>query len=165
MMAADQPGHQPQARRAATICERALLFADPKGPWYVLKARYDGSALDPAIVPARPAAESNARACFQWGLLALIDGRSDHALSWFERAVSLRPDQFWYQFAAAYHQSLHGDAGQAMAHYDAALALRPASSWVLFNRGQLGWSRIGGWEPRLPTSTACEPIPTVSPQS
>ena len=26
------------------------------------------------------------------------------------------------------------------------LALRPASSWVLLNRGQLGWSRLGAWE-------------------
>ena len=50
---------------------------------------------------------------------------------------------------AAYHQALHGDAGQAMAHYDAALALRPSSSWALLNRGQLGWSRLGAWERAL----------------
>ena len=149
VIAADQPGDQPQARQAAAICERALLFAEPQGPWCALKARYDGSAPEPSSIPARPTAESNARACFEWGLLALLDGRPDQALAWFERAVSLRPDQFWYQFAAAYHQALHGDAGQAMAHYDAALALRPASSWVLFNRGQLGWSRMGGWERAL----------------
>ena len=146
VIAADQPGDQQQARRAAAICERALMFANPQAPWIVLKARYDATEPDPAISTARPAAESNARACLEWGLLALKGGRPDQALAWFERAVSLRPDQFWYQFAAAYHQALHGDAGQAMAHYDAALALRPSSSWALLNRGQLGWSRLGTWE-------------------
>ena len=86
---------------------------------------------------------------FEWGLLAVLEGRPEIALAWFERAVSLRPDQFWYQFALAYHHALYGDAGQAMAHYDAAVALRPESSWALLNRAQLAWSRLGAWERAL----------------
>ena len=152
VMASDQPGDQEQARRAAAICERALLFAEPKGPWYALKARYDGREPAPQSTVPRPLAESSARACFQWGLLAMLDGRPEQALAWFERAVSLRPDQFWYQFALAYHHALYGDAGQAMAHYDAAVALRPESSWALLNRGQLAWSRLGAWERALARS-------------
>ena len=79
----------------------------------------------------------------------MLEGRPETALAWFERAVSLQPDQFWYQFALAYHHALYGDAGQAMAHYDAAIALRPESSWALFNRAQLAWSRQGAWERAL----------------
>ena len=149
VMASDQPGVEEQARRAAAICERALLFAEPKGPWHALKARYDGCEPAPQSVPPQPLAESSARACFQWGLLALLEGRSETALAWFDRAVSLRPDQFWYQFALAYHHALYGDAWQAKAHYDAAVALRPESSWALLNRGQLAWSRLGAWERAL----------------
>ena len=146
VMASDHPGDQQQARRAAAICERALLFAEPKGPWHALKARYDGREPAPQSSLSRPWAESSARACFQWGLLALLDGRPEKALAWFDCAVSLRPDQYWYQFALAYHHALYGDAWQAMAHYDAAVALRPESSWALMNRGQLAWSRLGAWE-------------------
>ena len=66
-----------------------------------------------------------------------------------KRAVSLRPDQFWDQFALAYHHALYCDAGRAMSHYDAAIALRPNSSWARFNRAQLAWSRQGAWERAL----------------
>ncbi len=148
VMASDQPGDQGQALRAAAVCERALSFAEPKGPWDALKARYDGREHLPVSVPP-PGAEMSARACFEWGLLAVLEGRPETALAWFERAVCLQPDQFWYQFALAYHHALYGDAGQAMAHYDAAIALRPESSWALFNRAQLAWSRQGAWERAL----------------
>jgi eukaryotic-like serine/threonine-protein kinase len=149
VMVSDNPGDQEQARRARAVCDRALLFAEPKGPWLALKARYDGHASASESVHPQPLDESSARACFEWGLLAMLDGRPDWALAWFERAVSLRPDQFWYQFALAYHHALHGDAAQAMAHYDAAVALRPQSSWALLNRAQLAWSRQGAWDRAL----------------
>ena len=152
MMASDQPGDQEQARRAAAVCERALSFAEPKAPWHALKARYDGRPTGPEKMLPRPLAEPSARACFQWGLLAVLEGRPETALAWFERAVSLRPDQFWYQFALAYHHALYGDVGQAMAHYDAAIALRPESSWALLNRAQLAWSRQGAWDRALARS-------------
>ncbi len=148
VMASDQPGDPAQARRAAAVCERALLFAEPKEPWNALKARYDGRGPVPEMMPP-PEAEQSARACFEWGLLAVLEGRAEKALAWFERAVSLRPDQFWYQFALAYHHALFGDAEQAMAHYDAAVALRPECSWAIFNRAQLAWSRQGAWERAL----------------
>ena len=128
------------------------------GPCYLPSRKVRGSPSRPdttgrhrlltALHP-QPLDESSARACFEWGLLAMLDGRPDRALAWFERAVSLRPDQFWYQFALAYHHALHGDAGQAMAHYDAAVALRPQSSWALLNRAQLAWSRQGAWDRAL----------------
>ena len=131
--------------RAAAVCERAALFAEPKEPWYALKARYDGRETGARHMPP-PSAVLSGRACFEWGLLAVLEGQPEKALAWFERGVSLRPDQFWYQFALAYHHALYGDPGQAMAHYDAAVALRPESSWALFNRAQLAWSRQGAWE-------------------
>ena len=148
VIASDQPGDQAQARRAAAVCERALLFAEPKAPWYALKARYDGRVRVSRNVPA-PGDELSARACSEWGLIAVLEGEADRALAWFERAVSLRPDQFWDQFALAYHHALYGDAGRAMAHYDAAIALRPNSSWARFNRAQLAWSRQAAWERAL----------------
>ena len=112
VMASDEPGDQEQARRAAAVCERALLFAEPKAPWHALKARYDGRETGPKSgIPAQPSAEPSARACFEWGLLAVLEGRTDQALAWFERAVSLRPDRFWYQFALAFHHALYGDVG------------------------------------------------------
>jgi serine/threonine protein kinase/Tfp pilus assembly protein PilF len=149
VVASDPPGDPQQARRAAAVCERALLFAEPKDPWHALKARYDGRGSVTEGVPARPLAEASARACFEWGLLAVLEGHPELALAWFERAVSLRPDRFWNQFALAFYHALYGDAGQALAHYDAAVALRPESSWALFNRAQLAWSRQGDWERAL----------------
>ncbi len=149
VIASDQPGDQEQARRAAAVCERALLFAEPKAPWRALKARYGERESVKVRIPAQPSTEPSARACFEWGLLAVLDGHADRALLWFERAVTLRPDRFWYQFALAFHHALYGDVGQAMAHYDAAVALRPDSSWALFNRSQLAWSRQGAWERAL----------------
>ena len=149
VMASDQSGDQEQARRAAAVCERALLFAEPKAPWRALKARYGERGPVKVGIPAQPSTEPNARACFEWGLLAVLDGHTDQALAWFERAVTLRPDRFWYQFALAFHHSLYGDVGQAMAHYDAAVALRPDSSSALLNRAQLAWSRQGAWERAL----------------
>ena len=61
VMASDQPGDQEQARRAAAVCERALSFAEPKGPWHALKARYDGREHLPVSVPP-PGTEMSARA-------------------------------------------------------------------------------------------------------
>ena len=79
----------------------------------------------------------------------MLENHPEKALAWFDRAVSLRPDRFWYQFALAFHHALYGDVGQAMAHYDAAIALRPNSSWAILNRAQLAWSRQGAWERAL----------------
>ena len=149
VIASDQPGDAEQARQAAAVCERGLSFAVPAEPWRALKARYDrsGPGLEERLPP--PGTDPSARACFEWGLLAVLEGRPEIALAWFERAVSVRPDQFWYQFALAYHHALYGDAAQAMAHYDAAIALKPESSSARLNRAQLAWSRQGAWERAL----------------
>ncbi len=132
---ADRRGDHQTARRAAAVCDRALSFAEPRGPWLALRARYQqgrARATDRDSPP--PSAESSARACFEWGILSSLEGRPGHSLAWFERAVGLHPDRFWYQFALAYHHALHGDATKAMSHYTAAEALRPGSSWALLNR-------------------------------
>jgi serine/threonine protein kinase/predicted Zn-dependent protease len=149
VVAADQPGDADASRRAAAICKQALTFAQPREPWLALKARYSGAQSAEGEALVSHANASVARADFELGLLAVLDARPDRALAHFERAVRLRPDRFWYQFALAYHQAAGGDASQAMAHYDAAVALRPNSSWALFNRAQLAWSRQGAWETAL----------------
>jgi eukaryotic-like serine/threonine-protein kinase len=143
---ADWPGDLEARRQAEAICERALSFAEPKGPWFALKARYEGPDRPADRGSPLPSTESSARACFEWGLLCSLDGRPDRSLAWFERAVGLRPDWFWYQFALAYHHAAHGDARKAMAHYTAAEALRPGSSWALLNRARVAWSRLAAWE-------------------
>ena len=56
-IASDQPGDHEQARRAAAVCERALIFAEPKAPWNALKARYDGHEPVVAVISPRPQAE------------------------------------------------------------------------------------------------------------
>ncbi len=93
---------------------------------------------------SRPGARASARACFQRAALAAGPDQ-DHAraLDWLERAVCLRPDRFWYQFALAYHYGLFDDVDRALTHYDAALALRPDAPWALFNRAS-STGRAGG---------------------
>jgi serine/threonine protein kinase/Tfp pilus assembly protein PilF len=149
VVASDLPGDAEASRRAGAMCKRALSFAEPKGPWLALKARYEGVRGGGGATLASAADEPVARAAFELGLVAVLEGRLDRALACFERAVRLRPDRFWYQFALAYHHAAAGDASQAMAHYDAAVALRPDASWALFNRAQLAWSRQGAWEAAL----------------
>ena len=146
VVAADRPADPRAARRAAAICGRALSFAEPRAPWLALKARYDEPGRPSIGSTPAPSAEDSARACFEWGLLRVRAGRADQALAWFERAVELRPDRFWYQFALACHHAEYGDSSKAMGHYTAALALRPRSSWALLNRAQVAWSRLGAWE-------------------
>jgi tetratricopeptide (TPR) repeat protein len=149
VIAADRPGDRVRARRAAAVCDRALLFAEPRAPWLALKARYDASDSGAGHTLPLPAAERSPRACFQWGLLRATENQPDQALIWFERAVRLRPDRFWYQFALAFHHALYDDPRKAVEHYTAAVALKPDSSWALLNRAQVAWSRLGAWEPAL----------------
>jgi tetratricopeptide (TPR) repeat protein len=146
VVASDRPGDPEQARRARAFCNLALSFAEPPGPWLALRSRYEPGPPSSGMVPV-PEREPSARACFQRAALAAGPDQ-DHAraLVWLERAVRLRPDRFWYQFALAYHYGLFDDVDRALAHYDAALALRPDAPWALFNRAQLYWSRKGAWD-------------------
>jgi serine/threonine protein kinase/Tfp pilus assembly protein PilF len=150
VVASDQPDDPESIRRARAVCDRALRFADPAGPWRALRARYEPPA--PGLPPVSdgatdPRRETSAQACFQWAVLAArLDEQPARALAWLERAARLRPNHFWYQFALAFHYALFDDVDRALAHYDTALALWPDSAWTLFNRAQLYWSRKGAYD-------------------
>ncbi len=151
IVVSDQPGNAEMAGRAVALCDLALRFTEPKGPWLALRAHYQGArpaetAFSPGDDPVR---ESSARACFQWSLLSKIQGDREKSLAWLERAVQLRPDQYWYQFDLAYHYDLAGRVESALVHYGAAIALRPESPWVLLNRAHLYWSQRGAWDRAL----------------
>jgi eukaryotic-like serine/threonine-protein kinase len=146
VVASDRPGDPEQARRARAFCNLALSFAEPAGPWLALRAHYEPGPPSPEMPPV-PERETSARACFQRAVLAArLDRDHARALDWLERAVQLRSDRFWYQFALAYYYGLFDDVDRALAHYDAALALRRDAPWALFNRAQLYWSRKGAWD-------------------
>jgi eukaryotic-like serine/threonine-protein kinase len=99
------PVDQPGIGRALMICERSIVWVEPKAPWLALEARLQarqsGSASGPATpggrpgllpLPGEPRAvtdETSALACFQWGLLCYRDGRHANAIDWLQRAVRL----------------------------------------------------------------------------
>ena len=76
---------------AVTICERALNWVEPKGPWRALEARLEADRVKDASPlvdagehpgdlmldePRRVIDEKSALASFQWGLLCYRQGRS-----------------------------------------------------------------------------------------
>jgi eukaryotic-like serine/threonine-protein kinase len=149
VVASDRPGELKASRRAVALCDRALTFAEPRGPWLALRARHAAlTCAEPPPPPGGaddPARATSARACFQRSLLCKLAEDRAGALVWLERAVQLRPDDYWYQFALAYQHDLADHVDRALTHYEAALALRPASPWALANRAHLLWSRRGAW--------------------
>lgn len=146
VVAADRPNDPQRARRSRAICDRALTFAEPKGPWEWLRARYDSASHSSPPFPTDPRAEESSRACFQWGLLAPLAGQRMLSPSWLERACKLEPGEFWFQFTAGNSFASLGSAEGALRYYNAAIAIRPHSAWALFNRAQVYWSRLGAWE-------------------
>src|SRR5207249_539577 len=108
----DRPGGPEMARRALEYCDRALTFAEPRGPWVALRdwwRRRLGALEHPPALPREASRETSVRACFQWGLLAQLQDDPSLALSWLERARFLRPDNYWHQYALAYHREQAGD--------------------------------------------------------
>ncbi|HEX8202181.1 MAG TPA: tetratricopeptide repeat protein, partial [Isosphaeraceae bacterium] len=138
--AAGDPG---VAHRAVGVCDVALGFAQPTGPWRALRARCATAAGGPAVAAAptvaedRPEAESSAHACFLWGVLRQRERDLDRAIAWLDRATRLEPDAFWPHFYLSYCHDLAGHADEALVHANAAVTLRPDSSWARFNRAQL----------------------------
>ncbi|MDR3635820.1 MAG: protein kinase [Isosphaeraceae bacterium] len=140
--------HDAEGRASAlALCDRALLFAEPKGPWRRLRTRYEPEAGPPGVDRSDedPEPDARARGDFQRGLVALLDGPRARGLAWLERAVSLRPNDFWHQFALAFYCERYGEADRALAHYSEAIALRPDSAWAHFNRALLYASRKRAW--------------------
>jgi eukaryotic-like serine/threonine-protein kinase len=139
------------ARRARRICDAALAFATPDGPWRAIRARCDATLSGepaPSQVPAHTEGETSARGCFQWALLCELEERKEPTVSWLERATLLDPSDYWSQFYLGnYHERL-GQKGRAMEHYQAAVALRPDSPWARANRSLL-YSARGDWEQAL----------------
>jgi eukaryotic-like serine/threonine-protein kinase len=151
VVAADREGDQETAQRALPICERALVFAEPKGPWQALRARFAarlGLAASGPSVASNPAAESSARACFQWALLSDLEHRRDWAIAWLERACRLEPNHYWYQFTLAWHHAKSNHVDQALEHYSEAITIDPASPWARHNRAGLYRIR-GAWAEAL----------------
>jgi tetratricopeptide (TPR) repeat protein len=134
------------ARRALSYCERAMVFAEPpgrpNGPWAALRARlsaWPDRTPEAAVADARSAAESQALACFQWGLLRAREGRHDAAVAWFRKAVRLEPSSYWYQYELAfaldkYQPRSPARDNEAQEHYEAAVACDPDAPWVRFSR-------------------------------
>jgi tetratricopeptide (TPR) repeat protein len=144
----DDPGEAETARRALGFCDRALGFAEPRGPWDALRDwwRWRRGELDRPPTPPRDVARvESARAAFQWGLLADLGRDRRAALAWFERARYLRPDDYWHQYALAIHLEQAGDVDHALQAYEAAVALQPEAPWARFNRAHLYAWRKGAW--------------------
>lgn len=122
-------------RRAGEICTIARRFVPNSGPWAAIRSRYDDSAKRP--LPVSPQNEPSGRACFYWGLLCRLENQFDASIEWLERAVQLRPNDYWSQFCLANRYEQAGRVQRAIEHYSIAIALYPDVPWALFNRAKL----------------------------
>ena len=149
--------------RALSICNRALVWVEQKGPWLAMVARlrkHQSTRAQPTLAlaaasaaavehePARLSVEQSPLACFQWGLLALREKRYSRAMEWLRRAVQLEPRNHWYQYFLAYLEDTAGYKDEALAHYYVALVIEPKSPWILFSRARLYRSK-GGFDTAL----------------
>jgi serine/threonine protein kinase/predicted Zn-dependent protease len=141
--------------RALGYCDKALVFAQPRGPWRALRARlaaWRNRAPGPLDAEVPIPAETSALACFQWGLLRAREGRRNPAMEWFRQAAQLEPSSYWYHYYLAYkldeppRNDVHAD--EALVHYDTAVALEPDAPWVRFCRAQL-YRQRNGWQRAL----------------
>jgi serine/threonine protein kinase/Tfp pilus assembly protein PilF len=136
------------ARRAVRICDVAVAFATPTGPWRAMRQRA-AARLAGEPPPSRPAtsteSETLARGCFQWALLCDLEGKTEAVVAWLERATRLEPKDYWSHFYLGLFCSRIGQKGRAMEHYQAAVALRPDSPWARCNRALLYHAR-GEWD-------------------
>jgi serine/threonine protein kinase/predicted Zn-dependent protease len=132
------------AREAVQLCNVAMAFAVPIGPWQTIRERYSsilaGRAPDRRALD-RTGGETSARGCFQWALLCDLEGRPEATISWLERATRLDPGDYWSQFYLGYYHRRAGHNQQAMEHYQAAVALRPHSPWAWYNQALLHQAR------------------------
>jgi serine/threonine protein kinase/Tfp pilus assembly protein PilF len=145
--------------RAVSICDRALEFAQSKGPWQALRARLlrrrpgatpghsieTDPLLNDILDDRRDVGdEPSALACFQWGLLCYRDGRPGRSIDWLQRAVRLQYDNYWHQYFLAFVEDDARLVDDALGHYEVAVALKKSSPWVRFSRARLFRSK-GRW--------------------
>src|SRR5262249_23329978 len=124
-------------------------FAKPREPWEALRdwwRRRPGAFGRPPTLPREVASEATARACFQWGLLARLWRDRRLMLAWLERAQFLQPDNYWHEYALAFHLEESGEIEGCLPYYQAAIALRPGAPWARFNRAHMFAFRRGAWE-------------------
>ncbi len=133
--------HDPSLRRKALqVCDLALGFVKPAGPWEPLRgwiaARLDG-ADGPRVAEPVSVRGLSALSCFEWGTLLALEERKAEASVWFKRAVRLDEGNSLYHYYLAFAQDHPGgDAVEVVRHYDAAVALEPRSPWVRFTRAR-----------------------------
>lgn len=131
-------------RRALEVCDRAIRFATPSGPWEALRDRLEARLSGRGkAAPGRPPVnepsvddEQSAVACFEWGLLNSSQNRRARAIEWLQRAVRIDGSNYWYQFYLGYLADQAGLADEALDQYGIAAALKPGSPWVLFSRAR-----------------------------
>lgn len=134
--------------KAAEVCDGALRFAKPDGPWRALRERFAcrlANQLPPPTLDLPPDSGEEPRALesFQWGLLAFLGQKRTDALPWLKRAVRLDEGNYWYHFYLAFaNDQVRSFSSDALRHYDQAVALKPKSPYVRFTRARL--FRIGG---------------------
>jgi serine/threonine protein kinase/tetratricopeptide (TPR) repeat protein len=157
VVALDRSNDPEAIRQAIDLCDRAIVFVEPKAPWKALRswleAHRAGLPAPQDTTPDRVSAEKTALACYQWGLLRALEGRRTQAIAWLKQAVRIEPSAYWYRYylAYSYDQSEHlTDAAynEAMKHYETAFALRPDLPWVRFSRARL-YRRRGAWSQAL----------------
>ncbi|WP_337176860.1 tetratricopeptide repeat protein [Paludisphaera sp.] len=144
-----KPGAAEQVAAAVDVCDKALKFAGPGGPWRELRARLLDKTT-PGARAARPAEpdpreESSALACFQWGLLHSAARRPERAVRWLRRAVWIEWSNYWYQYYLGYLEDAAGMVDEALGQYNVAVAVKPDSPWVLFSRARL-FHKTGEWD-------------------
>jgi tetratricopeptide (TPR) repeat protein len=153
VVALDRSNDPEAIRQAIDLCDRAIVYVEPKAPWTALRAWLNAhQAGRPAprdAAPDRVSSEKTALACYQWGLLRALEGRRYEAIAWLTQAVRIEPSAYWYRYYLAYSydssEHLTDDAyTAAMKHYEAAFALRPDLPWVRFSRARL-YRRRGAW--------------------
>jgi len=136
----DHPDLQTAAGEAASLCDVALEFATPLGPWRAIRERANrtvrGYARRHQELPL-PSGESSARGCFQWALLCELEGDSARALAWLERASSLKEDDYWILMYLGYYHERAGQTHRALEDYNAAVALRKELPWARFDRARI----------------------------
>ena len=156
----DLPDDQGPVEKALSICEKALVWVEPKEPWLAMSdwIKRHQATHTPEVAAASRASraaryqrpghvseEKSASECFQWGVLAARQRQLDRAIEWLRRAAQLSSSNHWYQFFLAYLEDQAHSMDQALSHYTAALALRPESPWVRFSRAKI-YRAMGRWD-------------------
>jgi serine/threonine protein kinase/regulator of sirC expression with transglutaminase-like and TPR domain len=162
----DRQDDRDAIREAIRLCDWALAFARPVGPWQALRARcraiLSGEArqLQPQTVDLAEVQRS-ARGCFQWAFLCDLDGRTLAAIDWLERARVANENDYWTHFYLGFYLRRIKRREDAIAEYGAAVALRPDSPWARYNRA-LVYQERGDWRLALEDLKAAQASPQAA---